>query len=212
MYTQTRFRHLVIDFVYDGPPTQSELAAIEDELGVSLPSDFIEFLKVANGGYLEYCIDVEHPEGTESMCFCGLYGTKPDPEADTPSETLLYQLETEREYKQIPRQVLPFACNGGGSTVYLDLTAKGNGRVVAYVHGLPAWAGVSQSDAYVPVADNFSDYLTRLYVDEDGMLDKLKSATEEDNSEWLKKIARFLDISDAAWRSKESYKKYRHIK
>jgi hypothetical protein len=67
---------------------------------------------------------------------------------------------------RFPRQVVPFARDGDGSAVCLDLTGKGRGRVVAYVLGLPAGTGCGQADALVTVAPDFERYLAALEYDE----------------------------------------------
>ena len=48
------------------------------------------------------------------------------------------EIRSAREYVKIPQGVLPFARDGGGSVVYLDLSREGNGRVVAFVMDRPA--------------------------------------------------------------------------
>lgn len=73
----------------------------------------------------------------------------------------------ERQQKNTPREVLPFARDGGSSVVYLDLTKEGNGRVVAFVHGLPVWASKHQEDRYIVLAPDFLSYAKLLYKCED---------------------------------------------
>ena len=58
----SRFRHLAIERAKPAP-TDAQLAAIEATLEASLPALFREFLQVANGGYLEYVIDVPFDDG-----------------------------------------------------------------------------------------------------------------------------------------------------
>ena len=47
--------------------------------------------------------------------------------------------------------------------LYLELTPEGRGRVVAFVHGLPAWAGHHEADAFVVLAGSFDGCLASLY-------------------------------------------------
>ena len=159
------YRHLEIEESV-GEPTAAELEAIEQKLGAKLPADFVDFLKVANGGYLPYSIDVPIDEDgkTEELCFCELYGTRGKSYSQGSDEsTFIAEIDAERKYKKAPLEVLPFARDGGSSILYLDLTPKGAGRVVAFVHGLPAWTGLRQNDAYVELAKSFSEFVDKLY-------------------------------------------------
>jgi hypothetical protein len=55
--TYSRYRHFAIERAKPAP-TDTQLAAIENLLGARLPASFRDFLRVANGGYLEYVVDV----------------------------------------------------------------------------------------------------------------------------------------------------------
>lgn len=194
--TYTTYRHLAVEGAKP-PPSEAQLHAIEDELGAKLPPSFREYLNAANGGYLEYVIDV--PTGTgqvEGLSFCGLFSADIGTFCD---ETFIGEIRSGREYTKIPKEVLPFARDGGGSIVYLDLTPQGNGRVVAFVEGLPAWAGKRTESAFVEIASSFDDYVNKLRVDIEAVIDHL----ENDASE-LSHIAateEWLDIGLSNWRS-----------
>lgn len=166
--TYTRFRHLAIEQA-KAAPTEEQLAAMEGLLGVGLPTSFREFLTVANGAYIDYVVDVPLPGGkTEELSFCGIFSAD---QGDFCDETFLGEIRSEREYKKIPPQVLPFARDGGASTAYLDLTPEGGGRVVAYVHGLPEWTGLRTESAFVELAPSFDGYVDLLRVDLESVLE-----------------------------------------
>lgn len=195
----TTYRHLAIERAKP-PPSESQLRAIEDELGAKLPPSFREYLNAANGGYLEYVIDV--PTGTgqvESLSFCSLFSADVGTFCD---ETFIGEIRSGREYTKIPKEVLPFARDGGGSIVYLDLTPQGNGRVVAFVEGLPAWAGKRTESAFIEIASSFDDYVNKLRVDIETVIDHL----ENDASELSHIMAteEWLDIGLPTWRSELS--------
>src|SRR6478609_8091683 len=115
----SRYRHLAIERA-NPAPTEAQQVAIETLIGVSLPASFREFLQVANGGYLEYVIDVPFDEGkSEALSFCSVFSTE---EGNFCDETFVGEVRAAREYQKIPQSVLPFARDGGGSMVYLDLT------------------------------------------------------------------------------------------
>lgn len=143
-------------------PTAEELAAVEAELGVPLPPEFVAFLAQANGGRLDYSFDVPVPGGALPVSFHSLHHTR-RPSALRPSPgSMLHELSAERRTKGVARELLPFASDGGASVVFLDLTPEGSGRVVAYVEGLPGWDGDPHS-AFVVLAGSFAAFLERLY-------------------------------------------------
>ncbi len=158
-----KFIHLEIEGA-KGAPEPQEIEAIESLLGVRLPQDFLDFLEIANGGHLDYCIRIP-PD--DELSFYQLYRAGKDDNGDYGWETLIGEIKVERQSKNIPREVLPFARDGGNSVVYLDLTPEGNGRVVAFLHGLPDWAGDRPNDEYVVLASDFMSYTKSLYKCED---------------------------------------------
>lgn len=190
-----RFRHLAIERAKP-PPTREQLAVIEDLLGAPLPVSFREFLQVANGAYLEYVIDVPFGDGkSEPLSFCGIFSAK---EGDFCDETFVGEIRSSREYQKIPPAVLPFARDGGGSMVYLDLSSEGNGRVVAFVEGLPEWTGRRTESEYIEVASSFDEYVSKLRIDREAVIDHLthdaESAAHVDATE------EWLDIGMPLWR------------
>jgi cell wall assembly regulator SMI1 len=146
-----RFRHLAIEGAKPAPTSQ-QLAAIEELLDASLPVSFREFLQVANGGYLEYVIDVQLGEGkSEPLSFCSIFTAE---DGDFCDETFIGEIRSSREYQKIPPAVLPFARDGGGSIAFLDLSPEGKGRVVALVLGLPEWTGLRTESEYIELASS----------------------------------------------------------
>ncbi|MBI1889933.1 MAG: SMI1/KNR4 family protein [Burkholderiales bacterium] len=195
----TIYRHLAIEGAKP-PPTESQLRVIEDELGAKLPLSFKEYLNVANGGYLEYMIDV--PIGTgqiEGLSFCGLFSADIGTFCD---ETFVGEIRSGREYTKIPKGVLPFARDGGGSIVYLDLTSEGNGRVVAFVEGLPGWAGKRTESAFVQLASSFDEYVDKLKIDLDAVIDHLEN--DASKLSHITATEEWLDIGLPNWRSNSS--------
>ncbi len=155
-----KFDHLEIEGAKDAP-TPQEIEEIESLLGAKLPQDFLDFLEIANGAYLNACIRI--PPDDEELSFCTVYQTGKDESGSYGYETFIGEIQMERQHKNTPKEVLPFARDGGSSVVYLDLTAEGNGRVVAFVHGLPDWASNHQEDRYIVLAPDFLSYTKLLY-------------------------------------------------
>lgn len=192
----TRYRHLAIEDA-KSPPTEAQLRAIEDELGAKLPLSFREYLAVANGGHLEYSIDIPTGQGaTEPLSFSGLFSADIGTFCD---ETFIGEIRSGREYTKIPKGVLPFARDGGGSIVYLDLSPEGNGRVVAFVMGLPEWASKRTESAFVEVAASFDEYLDKLRIDLDAVTDHLEFDVTQLSD--ITAIEELLDIGMPGWRN-----------
>lgn len=195
----TKYRHLAIEGAKP-PPSESQLLAIEAELGAKLPLTFKQYLDVANGGYLEYFIDV--PTGTgqfEPLSFCGLFSADIGTFCD---ETFIGEIRASREYKKIPKEVLPFARDGGGSIVFLDLSSAGNGRVVAFVQGLPSWASKRTESAFIELASSFDEYVDKLKVDLSAVVDHLENDVAKLSH--IAAIEEWLDIGLPNWRSNSS--------
>lgn len=159
-----KFEHLEIEGAKVAPVPQ-ETEAIESLLGAKLPQDFLDFLAIANGAYLEYCVRI--PPDDEELSFCSIYQTGRDDSGSYTYGTFIGEIEAERQHKNTPREVLPFARDGGSSVVYLDLTREGNGQVVAFVEGLPGWTGLRQENAFIILAPDFLSYTKLLYKCED---------------------------------------------
>lgn len=168
----TKYRHLAIERA-KAPPTATQLQIIETELGAQLPPAFKQYLEAANGGYLDYIIEVPTETGqSEMLSFCDLFST----DIDTfRAGTFVGEIRLEREHTNIPRGVLPFARDGGGSIVYLDLSQEGSGRVVAFVEGLPEWAGKRTESAFIELASSFDEYVDKLKIDLDDIVTHLET-------------------------------------
>jgi len=194
----TQYRHLAIDD-YAGPVDDGVFYELEKLLAVPLPPEFVDFLKVAHGGSMDfYQIDVPIGEGaekTEPMGFSAIYRLN----GGRTNHNLLYEIEQERANRQTPKEVVPFACNGGGSTVYLDLTPEGKGRVVAYLVGLPEWASQRQNSQFMEIAGSVSEYVDKLYVDVEEIRDELENTLRQETEQAWKQ---WLEIAFPDWRTR----------
>jgi hypothetical protein len=124
-----------------------------------------DFLTHANGGSMNYCIEIA--EINDVLSFCSIFSTKSLNSSGTKYSTFVYEILQSRNIFKIPNEVLPFAIDGGGSTLFLDLTEQVNGRIVAFIHGLPGWTGRSGVDTFIEIAPSFNIYLGKLFVCED---------------------------------------------
>ena len=191
----TRYRHLAIDGAKPAPSPE-QLATIERLLGAQLPSSFREFLKFANGGYVGYMIDAPLENGrSDHLCFCSFYCAD---EGEFLDETFVGELKAARQYQKMPDGVLPIARDGGGSILYLDLSPEGNGRVVAFVDVLPDWTGRPRQSAFLVLASSFEEYVEKLQIDREVVLDNLEQDAESISD--VEATEEFLDIGLPNWR------------
>lgn len=152
-----KYQHLEI-LDAKGAPAPEEVAAIEALLGRQLPADFLDFLSVANGALLEYCVRVPPDDKLVSFYDVFLAGKNKPGEYYS---TFIQEIEMEREHREIPKEFLPFASDGAHAIVYLDLTPEGNGRVIASLYGY-VWTG-HQDDGYIVLAPSFAGYIEMLF-------------------------------------------------
>ena len=194
----THYRHLVIQgFV--GEPTGAELELIEQELGTSLPDDFVKYLRVANGGSTEYAARVPPPDG-EWIGMSSLFSTRPDKYGKYSYETFLGEIFTARETQGIPTEVLPFARDGGGCGFFLDLTSEGQGRVVVFRSGLPSWTGRPSEDAFIPVAASFLEFIDSLSIEPGYAAGILEDALASQDEQEIAAVKEILDSGFPGWR------------
>jgi hypothetical protein len=196
-----RYRHLAIEWS-KGPPDPVEVEALEEKLGRELPSDFREFIEVANGGSCDYLVSVPVKPGGEEMFFPGIYSIGRNRQGEYGEGNMLWELEAERQVKNLPRGVLPFAHSGDDGVVFLDLTATGAGRVVAFV---PGWAGGVEGVAkssFVVVAPSFSEFVGMLHVDVAEAERAAREAFASGNPEQIQGVREYLDIGLPDWRER----------
>jgi hypothetical protein len=192
MASYRAFRHIAFE-TFGEEPTGEQIAAIEAVLGAKLPPQFLEFLRVANGVEHDYVFDVTIDGKVERLGVGRTLSTDPDA-----SESFIEEILLERDVREIPPGVLPFATDGS-SVLYLDLTAEGGGRVVVYVEGMPAWTGLNGESNYVEVAASFDDFLSMLTIDLDELLELLEKPTcTEAHREAMRE---YLDIGMPDWRT-----------
>jgi cell wall assembly regulator SMI1 len=162
------------------PFDPGDLAAVEAALGRVLPAPYRALLAAVNGGRAHYTIDVAgEPLGFELF-----------PAA---------QLRRELPRRPPGAELLPIGADAGGSLLFL----APDGRVVAFVHGRPAWTGRSPEDSLTVVADDLGQYLDRLAVDDDTVELLWEDAEEQaPDDEWRVAVETFLDAECPDWRGR----------
>lgn len=145
------------------PEDISVINAIENQLGVSFPEDYREFLLKFQGGYpiqTDFYLNDPH----KSMVAVGVFlSTKQERAADY----LLYTKSLLSD--RLPMLVIPIAIDPGGDYICLDFR-RGVKPVVLYWHhercGYP--------DEFTFIANIFNEFLSLLYkpdIEEEVLLD-----------------------------------------
>jgi hypothetical protein len=136
------------------PPLTGEmLADAESRLGVTLPGEYVQLLRIQNGGYtrgFKFPMPPRVSTAAEDELFDELFGIVTDPEIDTGSNVLESGYYTE-EWDLPPRQVL--LCGDGHTWISLD-----------YRHGpVPSvvWIDV-ECEEEIQIAPSFAAFLELL--------------------------------------------------
>ena len=109
----------------------------------------------------------------------------------------------ERSCKDLPRQVLPFALGGGDAILLHGFDNRGRrSRVVVFLEGLPAWAGLRQESAFIEVAPSFGAFIHSLRVDKSYCIECLQDALKEGNAEAVRYNVEFLNLALPGWRDR----------
>ena len=199
-----KYRNLIVDGPNE-PATDADIARVEEILGAELPDDYKAFLKACNGGHLDYEFPVQFEDGTEeNLSLCSFH------ELISPGswETNPFELENMRNMDGFPSSgVLPIARDGGSSQLFLDL--RDGYRVVAFVHGLPAWTGLRQKDSLVQLAESFDDYWDRLMISDFYVQDFITNYDPKYGNPDL--AAEWLDTGHPSWREKYSEIWKKHV-
>jgi cell wall assembly regulator SMI1 len=186
------------------PVTDTELDQVEQLIGRPLPRDYREFIAIANGGTLPYAVRLPPDEPQAGLIeFSDLYRATGDGRGTLIGEWHAFPGTFIAE--QFPPPVLPVARDGGGSELLLDLRDGTHGTVLAFVHGLPAWAGGDGRDRGGVVAGSWGEYLALLTIDEEYARDVWSEARKEmapSDLDWRTSVERWLDSGIPDWRSR----------
>ena len=196
-----KWRHLALEWTKPAPDT-AEIAEIEKKLGRSLPDDFRDFIEVAHGGSCDYVVSVPVTHEGVDMFFPAIHLVGKDRRGEYGEGCMLWELEAERQVKQLPRGVLPFAASGDDGVLFLDLSKSGEGRVVAFV---PDWAGGVEGigkSSFVVVAQSFDEFVGKWRVDAIEAERAAREAFESRDPARIQAIREYLDIGLPDWRER----------
>lgn len=152
------------------PPTERQLALVEQAVGAKLPAAYVAFLRYSNGGHPQlntFYVDVPARGYRYQWSINNFFSIASDDLSTEDTEEVIWRYQ--HRHERLPRALLPIADNGMGDEIFLDLTKKGDGRVVLLAHERPAWArrGLPASDVLLPIAKSFEELIDSLSMDPD---------------------------------------------
>jgi hypothetical protein len=138
--------------------TDERIASFEGELGVSLPEQYRRFLLKTNGGRFSppgtYAVDVEGAPGGSADVgdFFGI---------DDAVESCDLSWNRSTLSERIPDELLPIACDSGGSVFCLSLQGPDRGAVL-YCDLQSVAFDYEATPKFYPVASNFEGFLNKI--------------------------------------------------
>jgi len=135
-------------------PSQNMISEFEDEFGISLPNDYIRFLKESNGGHPE--LNLFTPVGNSDdnhFTIDYFYHLTND---DRESLTSVWRVTRDWQQK-LGQGCVPFGRDGGGNQLYLDFSS--NEAIFLCIH--------DEDFKKIKVAPSFSAFLDLLEEDLD---------------------------------------------
>lgn len=192
----TDYRGLMLDDTREGASEQA-ISQLEALLGARLPDDYRQFLKVCNGGTVDYDVLATMSNGDKELLSFSLYGLQPG----EGYESIPYELEQLRKQPDFPATgMLPIGRDGGASLLLLDLR-EGRQDVGAMVAGLPAWTGRrQQGDEYVVLADSFNAYLDMLHLSQERIAEHINHFVI--SADTIEATVAWLDHGSPGWRER----------
>ncbi|MGR3886370.1 SMI1/KNR4 family protein [Pseudomonas sp. 1152_12] len=192
----TDYRGLTFDDTREGASDHT-LSQLEAQLGARLPDDYRQFLKVCNGGNVDYDVLATMSNGEEELLSFSLYGLQPG----DAYESNPFELEQLRQQPDFPATgLLPIGRDGGASVLLLDLR-DGRQDVGAMVAGLPAWTGRrQQGDEYVVLANSFTAYLDALHLSQERIAEHINHFVI--SADTIEATLAWLDQGSPGWRER----------
>ncbi|MCO4695371.1 hypothetical protein LRR80_01421 [Streptomyces sp. RO-S4] len=187
------------------PFDPGECTALEQEIGLPLPSEYRSFLAAAGGDKLDYSVHLPAcaPEPVQS--FDSLFQLGRDDAGEYGWGTLLGEYRRSRNgwlAENVPLAgLLPIARNGGSDVLFLDLNPASYGHVHAFVHAI-TWPGYLGDHVYTKAADTFDTYLDSLFIDPDTAENAWADVADSDPADPFRRtVEEWLDKGLPTWRA-----------
>ncbi|MFE6855169.1 SMI1/KNR4 family protein [Streptomyces sp. NPDC057674] len=187
------------------PFEAGEVEALEQEIGLPLPSAYRSFLEAAGGESLTYSVRLQACEPEPFQSFDDLHQLGRDDAGEYGWGTLSGEYRRSRG-GWLAREVslaglLPIARNGGSDTLFLDLNPATRGQLHAFVHGIPH-PGYLSKGVFAHVADSFDTYLDSLVIDPDFAEDTWADVVDSDSTDPRRRtVEEWLDKELPGWRA-----------
>ena len=146
------------------PPSPEQLALVEKLVGHPLPQSYVDFLRFCNVCHpIPNFFRVQTEWGTRGYLVAAFFPISANTANTDDSSEVAWHYR--HRGPGVPRGIVPIAMTPFGDEIYLDLTSRGNGRVVLAQHGLPAWASgnlPAKADLVIYVAPSFEAFVDML--------------------------------------------------
>jgi hypothetical protein len=148
----------MIDIVSNKAFNENELIAFSKKIGYKLPSDYIEFLRRYNGGYVKNSIGTYYKNGEQRFILTSMFGLGAD-------DDLISQLKTYKN--RIPKTCIPIGRDAGGNLICLNLSEDKYGYVYFWDHEeeLKYEEGKITIDDLYFIAGSFKEFLNSIERD-----------------------------------------------
>jgi len=137
-------------------PTSTQIAAIENLVGMVLPESYVNFLKCSNGGHPE--LDTIETDDGKVWAVNRLFHIAATAGDLSDTEDVVWRYH--HRWPGARRELLPIANDGGDNLFCLDLSRDGNGQIVCYIHDEPG-------SPLIHIASSFEALIDALVVNPD---------------------------------------------
>jgi hypothetical protein len=139
------------------PPTDRQLALVEQLIGVQLPIDYVSFLRFSNGGRpMLDTFYIEREGNSEPWTIDHFFSITSDSLATSDTDEVVWQYSSLQP--DIPRACLPIASDAFGDILSLDLTREGKGSVIFWVHDEEDWPLFEVAGSFGELIDSLTSY------------------------------------------------------